>query len=905
MSLRLVIAAFAFLAAFDVVPRWLSATPVGMWSDEVAPDPAFLDAWDRVVDEERVRRAAHERAIQGVATALEASAAYLALPRDPTVLDAAASAAIDRRYEEARALAERVLEVAQPAEVERRARDVAGHAALQLGDGASALGHLERAQVLAAEDDPIAGFRLLWLAEAAFEADAMHRAVTAAVEAQPLLTRDVALHQARFVEARAMLQIEALSEQAIERLDALLARYPEYPHQDRVTLDLAWAEVRHARYRDALRRVDAWEWEHPFHAWAAEAQNLLELLDERGYRRPERTLDEQMQRGRQMRLTRHWATARPILASALQRCTAGRYATSTCNDIRFQIVLNEYDSAEFHASLAMLNEIEATGSAGISTREIAKWRGRALSRVDREEEAYEVMDAYWRLRGETAHAREMGEFAYDLGMYDRALAHYRTVWGASTWSTFDGAFLLYLADEHDDAIDAFLRVAARTSGTDRSRAEYWLARSYEQVGRRDDAMAIYADLADQSRVRYYNLQAANRLEEWQDAIAIDPAATARVERPGRIHWHGSRGEARASLADARATATTPLFEPYAPSVRAPGAVAAAATRWGDTFPDLHRAAALVSVGAQEDARRALREVLTEFTILDRLFSQGRRPGARRPIRIDVDRWEHEIDNRRDEAGWWGVRLEEPRYPVPGSRSALEAYADRQRHVLEQRVPMRLDLRAAAREVADHFMVRRMVIRDEDLPGLMDQEADRSGWFEAYPHAYGHVAEPTMEAHDLNPYLLWSLMIVESDLNPDSVSVADAYGLLQVIPKTGELIASGFGEPDFGIHDLIEIEHAFEYGAWYLSELLEKFDGQEMLAAVAYNAGPHQVARWLDWRGDILDMDEFIETVPYDGARRYPQKLLRYLLTYRLVYGESDRVYLGNALDADYEDNIYY
>ena len=97
----------------------------------------------------------------------------------------------------------------------------------------------------------------------------------------------------------------------------------------------------------------------------------------------------------------------------------------------------------------------------------------------------------------------------------------------------------------------------------------------------------------------------------------------------------------------------------------------------------------------------------------------------------------------------------------------------------------------------------------------NQAADRSGWLEAYPHAYGRDAEPAMEEHGLNPYLLWSLMIVESDLNPDSVSHADAYGLLQVIPKTGELIAGGFGQPDFGVHDVIEIEHAFQYGTWYL------------------------------------------------------------------------------------------
>jgi soluble lytic murein transglycosylase-like protein len=606
-----------------------------------------------------------------------------------------------------------------------------------------------------------------------------------------------------------------------------------------------------------------------------------------------------------MRLTRHWDTARPLLDHALARCEAARYPTGTCNAIRLQIVLNEYDSANFEASLAMMDVIEANGGAGVSAQERAKWRARALSRIDREQEAYDVFDAYWSRRGQRARDREMGEFAADLGMYPVALEHYRRLWSRREFETFDGAFMVYLAGEHAEAATLFEITARRASGTNADRANYWLARTYEALGRIDDARATYRAVATRNPVSYYALQAQNREEEWAATLANDPAATARVEQPGRIHWTGRLGAPRASLEDARATATADLFEPYAPAVQAPGAVDAFAEAWGELFPDAHVAAALLHVGAQEPARQAFREPLTEFYMLDALFSDGRRPTERRPIRLDMQRWEHEIDNRRQDTGWWGIALTEPRYPVPEDRTGRAQAVARQQAIYEARAALREPFRAAARELTDHFMVRRLAVRHASLPNLLNPSADLRGWLEAYPHAYGHVAERSMEAHDLNPYLLWSLMIVESDLNPDSISHADAYGLLQVIPKTGELIATGFGQPDFGIHDVIEVDDAFRYGAWYLDQLLYKFDGQEMLAAVAYNAGPHQVARWIDWRGDVLDMDELIETVPYDGARRYPQRLLRYLLTYRLAYGESDRVYLGNALDPNYEDNIYY
>jgi soluble lytic murein transglycosylase len=102
-----------------------------------------------------------------------------------------------------------------------------------------------------------------------------------------------------------------------------------------------------------------------------------------------------------------------------------------------------------------------------------------------------------------------------------------------------------------------------------------------------------------------------------------------------------------------------------------------------------------------------------------------------------------------------------------------------------------------------------------------------------------------------------------------------------------------------------VDGSIRYGTWYLSQLLYKFHGQEMLAMVAYNAGPHQVQRWLEWRGDDMEMDEFIETVPYDGARRYPQRVLRYVSIFRAVNGLDREVYLGNELDDTFEDNIYF
>ena len=120
-----------------------------------------------------------------------------------------------------------------------------------------------------------------------------------------------------------------------------------------------------------------------------------------------------------------------------------------------------------------------------------------------------------------------------------------------------------------------------------------------------------------------------------------------------------------------------------------------------------------------------------------------------------------------------------------------------------------------------------------------------------------------------------------------------------------MIALRADQADFGIHELLDPRASIQYGTYYFNELLQKFHGQEILAMIAYNAGPHQVQRWLEWRGDQMDLDEFVETVPYDGARRYPQRALRHMSIYRHLYLDDDSLYVGLALDPTFENNIYF
>ena len=124
-----------------------------------------------------------------------------------------------------------------------------------------------------------------------------------------------------------------------------------------------------------------------------------------------------------------------------------------------------------------------------------------------------------------------------------------------------------------------------------------------------------------------------------------------------------------------------------------------------------------------------------------------------------------------------------------------------------------------------------------------------------------------------------------------------------MPVTGRLIAQRRGDTEFSATELLQPVRSLEYGTWYMDQLLTKFRGQEPLAIIGYNAGPHRVADWLDARGQGSAMDEFIEEVPYRQARRYVKSVLRYISLYRRIYESRADLYVGNRLDVRYRDNI--
>ena len=115
-------------------------------------------------------------------------------------------------------------------------------------------------------------------------------------------------------------------------------------------------------------------------------------------------------------------------------------------------------------------------------------------------------------------------------------------------------------------------------------------------------------------------------------------------------------------------------------------------------------------------------------------------------------------------------------------------------------------------------------------------------------------------HDVDAALVAAVINVESGFR-DQTSTADARGLMQITPDTAHDIERLSGGTTFQLEDLSDPDVNIAYGTFYLRHLLDRYDGSQVAALAAYNAGPGNVD---EWGGSDIEVDdiEFPETVAY-------------------------------------------
>ncbi len=158
----------------------------------------------------------------------------------------------------------------------------------------------------------------------------------------------------------------------------------------------------------------------------------------------------------------------------------------------------------------------------------------------------------------------------------------------------------------------------------------------------------------------------------------------------------------------------------------------------------------------------------------------------------------------------------------------------------------------------------------------------------YPLAYWDNVQTYAYEQNLDPLLVCSVMRQESFFDPLSLSHAQAYGLMQIIPSTARAIASKmrpFPGGKFELSHLYQPEININFGCRELADLMVKYEGNIVFALIGYNAGENALTRWLN-RYSASNLDEFVENISYKETRNYVKKVIKNYGLYLHLYNKS-------------------
>ncbi|HEY7455875.1 MAG TPA: lytic transglycosylase domain-containing protein [Solirubrobacterales bacterium] len=132
--------------------------------------------------------------------------------------------------------------------------------------------------------------------------------------------------------------------------------------------------------------------------------------------------------------------------------------------------------------------------------------------------------------------------------------------------------------------------------------------------------------------------------------------------------------------------------------------------------------------------------------------------------------------------------------------------------------------------------------------------------------------------DVDASLIAAVIYAESRFE-DQTSRAGARGLMQITPATANEIERLSGGTTFNLSDLSDPDINIRYGTFYLHELLLRYEGNEVAALAAYNAGPTQVDEW-------GEAELTLDRIPLDETRGYVAAVLDKRRAYREKYAKE-------------------
>lgn len=762
-------------------------------------------------------------------------------------------------------------------------------------------------------------------------------------------------HLARAREIELSIEIGEAAPQAIAEF---IATYPDYPRLSH--LRYAWAKVVYetsegdSSARDkasAIETMQSLAFWNPKDRVSTLAKSWLES---HGIEMAVRSYEDIYRRVDNLRKIRFWDEAETAANEALATyrdnvpllVESGRIAYERSDHAlateRFEKLFDFLDGET-------IDKVRPNGVRGYITRAYA-YRGDCAKALD-------VFDAYVAHYGKKAQIEAKRDFALACGDIETAYRLAQQLDIADTGLGLnDFAFIAYIARDYATARRYYTAAIGKLTGTYKRRATYFLAqatlkaareaaettetkatdigqndaiknedknsakkdekdstkKSAQKTSKKDDkksakkkgnkkpkksaieqvtvaaptveaAKRLFQSIIDDDSNDYYAILAWSRLDELSSSPST---STIVVDLPNGNHTR--------SIAKVRPNEDEYTFDERALIANFDADV----EKFAAAIPELRRVQFLHHAELYRERNALFRQIAIEVMGIARLAN---RPTIKNlwTTKLSIDG--HLVDNRRNDTGVWGMKLSVYAFDLPTikQQSQRQAILERQTAIYDQRVALREFVQKTLIGFHDYYLARRYTPSPKKTCGSPDNSRECAIF---YPHAYSAAVRAAAQRNGIHPELVWAIMNIESAFNHDSISHANAYGLLQIIPMTGYKVADALGVEDFGPYDLIKPEVSIAMGTWYFAQILHKFQGYATLSMAAYNGGPHQVARWLTAYSGKIDHDAFIELIPYNEARNYVKKGMARLLIFERIDSADSKYFFAipNTLPSHFE-----
>jgi soluble lytic murein transglycosylase len=155
----------------------------------------------------------------------------------------------------------------------------------------------------------------------------------------------------------------------------------------------------------------------------------------------------------------------------------------------------------------------------------------------------------------------------------------------------------------------------------------------------------------------------------------------------------------------------------------------------------------------------------------------------------------------------------------------------------------------------------------------------------YPFPFRDMVIREAREWDVDPFLIAGMIRQESAWWPRARSSADARGLMQVLPVTGQRLARSIGPAQFTPSVLYSADVNLHLGTAYLRDMLKRYDYDLPLVLSAYNAGPTRATRWQRFP-EASDPVRFTERIPFRETRGYVKNVTRNRELYAFLYATA-------------------